>query len=215
MAINTTELTHKFIQEHPQIKHCLKKGLINYSSLARHISDELNLKNKASNESILVAARRVQEKIKNSSDTSKEINELLNNSEVEIKTKILVLIVKKPLQFDKMLQIQNKIKSEGGLFFMLDGSNHFTLITQQKYEKAILVKFKQNTIKVNSELALVTIKSSQDIEKIPGVVSYLTSLFSENDVNICEFLSCWTDTMFVIDSKDLNKALTFLNFGSY
>ncbi len=48
---------------------------------------------------------------------------------------------------------------------------------------------------------------------ISGVaISYLTSLFYENGVNILEFLSCWTDTLFIIDEKDLNKAINFLKF---
>ena len=38
------------------------------------------------------------------------------------------------------------------------------------------------------------------------------NFLAENGVNILEFLSCWTDTLFIIDSKDVNKAITFLKF---
>ena len=53
----------------------------------------------------------------------------------------------------------------------------------------------------------------QEIENIPGVISYLTSLFSENGVNIEEFFSCWRDTVFVIAVNDLGKVLEFLHFS--
>ena len=38
--INITKETENYIRDHPSIKDCLKKGLINYSSLSRKIGDE-------------------------------------------------------------------------------------------------------------------------------------------------------------------------------
>ena len=57
---NTTELTHEYVHEHPHIKHCLKQGLINYSSLARFIAKELDIEKKTSKEAILIAAGRLE-----------------------------------------------------------------------------------------------------------------------------------------------------------
>ena len=62
---STTELTIEYIQDRPFIKSCLKKGLINYSSLARLISSDLKIEKKSSMEAILVAARRFQAKTPN------------------------------------------------------------------------------------------------------------------------------------------------------
>jgi hypothetical protein len=50
------------------------------------------------------------------------------------------------------------------------------------------------------------------VEKITGVVAFITSLLAENEINIHEIISCWTDTILVIDSKDLNKAINILQF---
>ncbi len=61
-------------------------------------------------------------------------------------------------------------------------------------------------------LALINFKTSKEIEGMIGVMSYLTSLFAENGVNILEFFSCWTDTLFVVDAKDITKTLGFLQF---
>ena len=55
-------------------------------------------------------------------------------------------------------------------------------------------------------------KSAKEIESQLGVIAYLCGLFAENGVNIVEFLSCWTDTLFVINTKDVAKTLTFLRF---
>ncbi|MBT3814505.1 ACT domain-containing protein [Candidatus Woesearchaeota archaeon] len=204
----TAELTIEYIKSHPNIKSCLKQGLINYSSLARQISKELKIEKKTSIEAILVAARRFQDKLSKEKVYEKKIKELLHNSEIEIKNKIVVFIVKKSIN----QELFQKIQSEAGLFSVLEGSTSYTVITQEKNASQLEKKLKGFIIKSTKDLALINIKSGKDIENIPGIIAYLTSLFAENGVNILEFLSSWTDTLFVIDKKDVNKVLEFLEF---
>lgn len=209
---STAELTMEYIKEHPDIKTSLKKDLINYSSLARLISKELGIEKKTSNEAILIAARRFQEKLKSEMSYEKKIKELLSKSEIEIKNKIIVFILEKNLNMDNIESVQKTIRKEFGTLYLLQGSDNYTLITQEKFLGVIEDKFSHSIIKIQKELALIIIKSLKEIEATKGVVAYLTSLFAENDVNILEFLSCWTDTLFVIESADLNKAINFLKF---
>ncbi len=207
---STTELTNEYINEHPYVKNCLKKGLINYSALARHISKELKIEKQSSKEAILIAARRTHDKLKKEFVEEKEISKLLAMSEIEIKNKIVVFIVHKMISFDYIEKMQTQIKRESGFSYVLEGSDNYTIITQEKFSK--LIEKYSKPIKINKNMVLINIKSPKEIETIPGVIAYLTSLFAENGVNISEFLSCWTDTIFVIHPKDLNKSINFLNF---
>lgn len=212
MEKNTTELTNEYINEHPHIKNCLKRGLINYSALARHIAKELDIEKKSSKEAILIAARRKQDSLKKEFGQEKEISKLLSDSEIEIKNKIIVFIIEKNVNFETLENIQSQIKKESGFSYILEGSDNYTIITQERYVQIIEKSIKNKIIKLNKNMVLINIKSPKEIETIPGVVSYLTSLFAENGVNIYEFLSCWTDTIFIIDSKDLNRSINFLKF---
>jgi len=212
MVKSTTELTEEYIREHPYIKNCLKKGLLNYSSLARLISKDLKIEKKSSKEAILIAARRFQDKLKKEVNNERKINMLLIKSEIEIKNKIDVLILKKIINVDDVIEFQKNVNKENGTMYVLEGTDNYTLITQEKYAQKLHKKFQRNTIKFHKDLAIIDFKSPEEIEKITGVVSYITSLFAENGVNILEFLSCWRDTIFVINKKDVNKAISFLNF---
>jgi aspartokinase len=207
MGKTTSELTIEYIKNHPNIKSCLKSGLINYSSLARLIAKELKIEKNTSFEAILIAARRFQEKLGKEKVYEKKIKDLLRDSEIEIKNKIVVFIVNKTISPDSFQKIQ-----KSGLLSVLEGSSSYTIITQEKNATQLEKKLKGFIIKTNNDLALVNIKSGKDIEHIPGVVAYLTSLFAENGVNILEFLSSWTDTLFVIEKKDVNKVIEFLEF---
>ncbi|MFH1506603.1 MAG: hypothetical protein ABIE94_06500 [archaeon] len=212
MTPSTTEQTIEYIKEHPHIKNCLKKGLINYSSLARLISKELKIEKTSSKEAILIAARRFQEKLKKELDNENKIRTLLSESEIEIKNKISVLILNKLINMDCIIEFQKNVNKENGTLYVLEGTDNYTLITQEKYAQKLLKKFKNSVIRFHKDLAIIDFKSPEEIEEIIGVLSYLTSLFAENGVNIIEFLSCWRDTIFVIDKNDVNKAITFLNF---
>ena len=207
MSKTTSELTVEYIKNHPNIKSCLKSGLINYSSLSRLIAKDLKIEKKTSMEAILIAARRFQDKLSKEKVYEKKIKDLLRDSEIEIKNKIVVFIVNKTISPDSFQKIQ-----KSGLLSVLEGSSSYTIITQEKNAAQLEKKLKNFIIKINNDLALVNIKSGKDIENIPGVIAYLTSLFAENGVNILEFLSSWTDTLFVIDKKDVNKAIEFLEF---
>ena len=212
MNKTTTEITNEYIKEHAYIKSCLKKRLINYSSLARLISKELNIEKKTSKEAILIAARRFQEKLKQEINYEKKIKNLLADSQIEIKNKVTIFIFEKNLNFDQLHDIWKFITKDSGVFYLLEGSGHYSIITQDKYAKLFQTKFGRNIITTHENQALINYKSQKDIEYVPGVVAYLTSLFTEHSINITEIMSFWTDTLFIINNDDANKAMSFLKF---
>lgn len=212
MEKTTTELTQEYIKEHPYVQSCLKKGLINYSALSRLIAKELNIEKKTSKEAILIAARRFQEKLKQEMITEKAIKELLKNSTVEFKNKITVFVVQKTINLDLHEETQT-IHKEFGVIYTIEGSDHYVIVTQEKYVSLVERKVKDLLIKKTTDLALLMLRSPKEIEQTKGVAAFLASLFAENGINIMEFISCWTDTLFIINSKDVAKALGLLEFS--
>jgi len=208
---STTELTNEYIHNHPYIKHCLKQGLLNYSSLSRHIAKELKIEKKTSMEAILIAARRLEEKLKKEKSQEYKINKLLQDSEIQIKNKICTIILSKKINFNILLKIESEIKNNNNIYYLIEGNESYLLIIQEKYCEIIEKEIKE-IINIEKNLSLININSREDIEKIPGVIAYLTSLFAENEINIIEFLSCWKDTLFIVKNEDTQKIMTFLKF---
>jgi len=209
---STAQLTMDYIKEHPTIKSCLKKELINYSSLARVISKDLGISKKSSKEAILVAARRYQRVLAKEESHEKDIREFISSSEIEIKNKIMVLILNKPLLFESIEEISKKIRKEHGLLYFLEGSDNYTVITQEKYASLFKQQFKQKIEKTNEDCAIINFKTSMDVEGLRGFTAYLAGLFSENGINIIELLSCWKDNIFVVKNEDVQKVIQFLHF---
>ncbi|MFC1691575.1 ACT domain-containing protein, partial [Nanoarchaeota archaeon] len=87
---NITKLTEKYILEHPSIKDCLKKGLINYSALTRQISKDHKIE---AFDAVLIACRRYKRKLKIDKANEENILEILKKSKIETKNKIVAVVL--------------------------------------------------------------------------------------------------------------------------
>ena len=58
---------------------------------------------------------------------------------------------------------------------------------------------------------MIVMHSPEELEATPGVVAFLTTLLAEQNVNIVEFISCWTETIIVVEKKDSLKAYEVLS----
>ena len=208
----TTELTEKYLSEHPSIKDCLREGIINYSKLSRKIAKELDIEKKTSIEAILIAARRYEEKIKKEKVREEKIIEILKKSELEIKNKIIVAIIQKDIDHETLINIEKKIKKQGDVFYSIEGTKTYTLITSEKYLSEVESRFTRKIVKMSKEQIMIIMKNPAGVEVTTGFTAYLYSRFGEHGVNILETMSCWTDTIFVISEEDIAKVMKFLKF---
>ena len=209
---NITKLTEQYISEHPSIKDCLKKGLINYSSLTRQLCTDSDLDLKKNFDAILIACRRYHRKIGKEAVLENKIIKILKDSKLEVKNKIDVVLVEKDIYYGHIIELQKEIKKKSELFHIIEGSNTITVVTSHEFLGVVKKLFKNKIIKVTEDLAEVTLKSSEDVENIPGIIAYLSTLLAENGINIIETMSTWTDTLFVIAEKDIAKVMGLLRF---
>lgn len=208
----TTELTEKYISYHPSIQDCLRTGIINYSKLSRIIAKELNMEKKTSIDAILIATRRYEQKIKKEIIREKKIIQILKESELEIKNKIIVAIIQKNISLESLIEVEKKIKKQGDVIYAIEGTKTYTIITSEKYLKSIEDKFGNKIIKTSKNQAMIIMKNPKGIEETAGFTAYLYSRFGEHGINILETMSCWTDTIFVICEEDIATVMKFLKF---
>jgi aspartokinase len=211
-AMSITKSVEKYLQEHPSIKDCLKKGLINYSALARLIAQDVQLDAKKNFDALLIAARRAHSKIKQEKSVQEKILGILKQSRIEIKNKIIVFVLEKNAPDKSLIALESIIKEKGELFHLIEGVSAITLITVEEFGKEVRKLLKHYILEETTRLVEVVLKSPPAIEETAGIMGYLYSLLGENGINIVETMSCWTDTLFVIHENDLSKTMELLKF---
>ena len=202
-----------YINSHPSIKDCVKNGLVNYSALSRQIMAKLGIP-KNNFDAVLIACRRRYGKLKKQQEGSEErVLRIVRGSKLEIKNRRIVIVLEKGISQSSLARLENKIKGRGESLTVVEGSSSTTLVTSEEFAADIMNNFGNQTIKTSKNLVEVIMKSPRGIESTPGVLAYLTSLLSENDVNLVEAMSCWTETLFVVEESNIPIVMKIFGSG--
>ena len=210
--MSITKLAEKYILEHPSVKDCLKNDIINFSSLSRKIASDMNLGRRKNFDAILIACRRFQGKLKNEEGLERKILSILKKSKIEIKNKMIAVVLEKDAYSGHLDSLEREIKKKKDIFRIIESISAITVITSEDFLQPIKRYFKNKIIVENKNLVEITIKSPEEIETTPGAYAYLCSLFGENNINVVETLSCWTDTIFLIKEEDAGKVINLMKF---
>lgn len=203
------EVTRKYIDRHPSIRDCISKDLINYSSLARLIMSETAVTHE---EAVLAASRRYAAKL-SKTDFEGAIMDLFEQSRLELKTRICIIVAKNDWVVLKNLEeVVKRILSEKHIMQVMQSANAITVVSEDKHLPSIMKAIGQDyIISVKQNLAEITVKSPARIEETTGVFAYLMSMLSEQGINLLEAISCYTDTIFIVTRDDMMRAFDILS----
>jgi aspartokinase len=204
------EQVSDYIDTHPVTRNALQHGIVNYSALTRLIQEEIGTTKNF--EAILIAVRRNAEKLtKLREHMETRAQKILVDSNFEIKTKVAVLTIEKDTQVLKMIGgVVEQLSAENIHFHFVQGSSAITFIIEQKYLEQ-LKKIEKYVLKTKKDLVEVIIKSSEQIENVPGVDAMILNTFSERNINLVEMMSCYTDTVLILNPDDLSTAVKLLD----
>lgn len=203
------EITRQYIDRHPSIRDCISKDLVNFSSLARRIMKDTGVKHE---EAVLAASRRYAAKL-SKTDFEGGIINVFEESRLELKTRICIVVAKNEWIVLKHLEeVVKKILSEKSIMQVMQSANGITVVSEDKYLPSITRAIGQDhIISVRQNLAEITVKSPARIEDTPGAFAFLISMLSEQGINVLEAVSCYTDTIFVVTRDDMMLAFDILS----
>ncbi|NYZ74097.1 ACT domain-containing protein [Candidatus Micrarchaeota archaeon] len=195
MKENISQLVWLYVKQRPFLQEVLREGVVNHSALARKISIEAFGSTKKQN-AVKMALIRLGTRMEQlDSDLEARILRILKKSSMALKTKVAVIIAKRELEGIRPL---SRVKS----------GQHVTYIVEQRD----LEKLPPKALwKREENLNLITIESPEELEEVPGVISYILGALSSEGVNVVEFISCYTDTLLVVRGADSAKAYGLLS----
>ena len=180
----------KHLQNKPYLLEALEKGIVNLSELSRQIQEELRIDNMSA---IKAALRRFSGELKKHKQKREEkVLQILKRSAMAVYDKKSVVITTKEIS----IKAGMKVDLLGKVVYLLDRSD-------MPERVSALVK--------HDKCTMIVMHSPKELEATPGVVAFLTTLLAEQNVNIIEFISCWTETIIVVEKKDSLKTYEVLS----
>lgn len=202
------QVVRDYIDTHPSIKDCLVDGLINLSALSRRIMHERGL---TQMEATLVAARRYEATAPRHNE--RLIRQTLAKSRLEVSSKVAIITLRNDWQlYSKLQGFLRRALSEGHVPKVLQGSKAITLITDEATARVVEEEMgKPSLLAVDRGLVEIAVTSPESIREVPGIMSFLYGSLSGNGINIVETMSCYTDTIFIVEPADMMRAFDVLN----
>ncbi len=179
-----------YLQNKPYLLEALEKGIVNLSELSRQINAELKIDNTSA---IKAALRRFSNELqKHKQKREEKVLQVLKRSGIAVYDRKAVMITSK------------EINTKNGMKVDLIGKFVYLLDRGDMPERI-------NALVKHDNCTMIVIHSPEELEATPGVVAFLTTLLAEQNVNIIEFISCWTETIIVVEKKDSLKAYEVLS----
>jgi len=182
--MTTAQDVRNYLKNKPYYLEALEKGIVNLSELSRQIQAELKTSKTTATKAAL---RRFAEELQHHKQKREEkVLQLLKRSGIAVYDRKSVIITTK------------EIASKNGLKVDLPDKFVYLLDRGDLPERI-------NTLVKHDNCTMIVVNSPEELEATVGVVAFLTTLLAEANINIIEFISCWTDTIIVVEKKDSLK----------
>jgi len=178
------------LRNKPYLLEALEKGIVNLSELSRQIQKELKTNDTSA---IKAALRRYSEELqKHKQKREEKVLQLLKRSTIAVYDRKAVMITAKAMSSKTGMEIDLL----GKFVYLLDRSD---------------LPERISTLVKHDNCTMIVVHSPEELEVTPGVVAFLATLLAEQNVNIVEFISCWTETIMVVEKKDSLKTYEVLS----
>jgi hypothetical protein len=178
------------LRNKPYLLEALEKGIVNLSELSRQLQKEMKTNDTSA---IKAALRRYSEELqKHRQKREEKVLLLLKRSSITVYDRKSVMITGK------------EISSKTGMEVDLIGKFVYLLDRNDVPERV-------NALVKHDNCTMIVVHSPEELEATPGVVAFLATLLAEQNLNIIEFISCWTETIIVVEKKDSLKTYETLS----
>ncbi len=211
---NIALLVREYLDSKPFIQEGLIKRVISHGYLAQEITPyiEKRLGKKVKIGSVMMAVRRYSESL-----SKKKFNqfELKGEISITLKSNICeITILKSPSVFFQVKKLYDVVDfNKGGILNIVQGNYEITIITNMGNKKRLLELFKkEDIIRVDDNLVAVALKYPEEYFDVPGLVFTFVRALAWENINICEYVSTLTESIFILFEKDaLNAYNAFQN----
>lgn len=207
-SMSVSKATKKVVSRYPFIRESLRDGLVNYRALARKILKEVSEEcdREINLEAIVTAARRYRKELSRES-REKRIDEILAKAKVSMRGNVGVVTAGSGWRIsEKVRKIAEKV-SDADPLQIVQGRRLTTIVADHEDIDKVAEILGEEVEVVERGLSSVTVISPEEIARIPGVIARMTQRLLGESVNIVEMMSCYKDTIFILERENAIIAL--------
>jgi len=199
----------EYISSRPNLSEAMKMNIVNYSALSRVICKDLGLRKE---EAVLAACRRFPvEKFKGYREDA--VKRVLKKSRVETRTKMATITVVQGIDvLQRLGDVVEELLDENRICRLIQVSQGTVIIVEDDATPRVTKKLRQDQIiNVRKDLVELAVTSPESVEETPGLMAFLSAALASRGINMVQAMSCYTDTIFILEKEDMTAAIEVLS----
>lgn len=198
-----------WIDARPVVTEALRLGIANHSAIARKIAEEIGSEHP---EAIVAACRRYPLG-RDHEYREKTVRRILGKSRIETRSKVATITVDQGGDVLRRLgDVVENILDENAICRLIQVSRGTVIVIDEDSIPRFTRKLKESQIiSIRRGLVELAVTSPESIEETPGLLARLTNVLSTRGINIVQAMSCYTDTIFVLERDDMSEAIDALS----
>ncbi len=207
-AESVARRVREYLDAHPPLGDALRAGVANYAAMARKVASDLSVRQMDA----VVAACRRYPRGRGEAFGEAAVRRVLRKSRIESRSKVAAVTVQLGADILQRLgDVVEELLDENLLCRVIQVSRGTVILVDEDSVPRVTRPVREsNVVRVRRGLVEVAVTSPDSIEETPGLLRLLSGLLATRGINIVEALSCYTDTIFLLDEKDLSAAIATL-----
>ncbi|MGP8078349.1 MAG: ACT domain-containing protein [Thermoplasmata archaeon] len=199
----------EYLDGHPVLADAIRAGIANHSAVARRISEDLGVRQP---EAVIAACRRYPRGRAEASGEA-SVRRVLRKSRIETRSKVAAITVSEGADvLQRLGDVVEELLDENLLCRLIQVSRGTVILVDEDSVPRVTRRLREGQlVSVRKNLVEVAVTGPESIEETPGLLRLLTGILSSQQINIVEALSCYTDTIFLLDREDMAAATNVLS----
>ncbi|HKZ49236.1 MAG TPA: ACT domain-containing protein [Thermoplasmata archaeon] len=197
-----------YISSRPSVADALRMGIVNHSALARRIAKELGIRR---GEAVLAACRRYPvDRIRGYREDA--VKQVLQKSRIETRSKVSTITVAQGVDVLRRLgDVVEELLDENRICRLIQVSQGTVIIVDDDAVSRFTRKLREeHLLNVRRDLVEIAVTSPVSVEETPGLMAFLSTALASKGINIVQAMSCYTDTIFILERDDMTTAFDVL-----
>ncbi len=208
MAEVVSEAVRERVLRDPCLIECLRRGIVNLSELARQVVAEVEASTgrRLSFAAAKMALYRLSKSIREGG--VERVRSILRRSALVVHDSVTVATFPGE-SLPRVLRVAGELAGRVRFIQVTQGFKTATVVVSSEDAEAIISNVGEPLEVIGGQTAIVIV-SPHDIIETPGVIAYVTGYLASNGVNVTQIISCYLDTILVVDSRESTKAYNLL-----
>jgi aspartokinase len=140
------------------------------------------------------------------------VKRILRRSRIETRTNIATVTVIQGIDvLQRLGDVVEELLDENRICRLIQVSQGTVIIIDDDSVPRVTRKLREGQlVNVSKNLVEIAVTSPETIESTPGMLAFLATALASRGINIVQVMSCYTDTIFLLERDDMAAAVDIL-----